>query len=324
MNKRSVMLALALMGACTCLPAAAQGAEEYPSRPLKLIITYTPGGVSDITGRVIAQKLEAALGQPVVVENRPGAGGGLGMQQAARSKPDGYTLVLGTGAPLVVAPAVFKTLPYDPLKDFTPVSLIGSAPIVLLSARESSIQSVPDLVRMAKSEPGKLSYGSGSTMLQLSMEMFKAQSGVDMIGVNYKGVVEAAIDVMGGRTTVVPDTIGASMANIRAGKLKPLAVMSPKRSAVLPDVPTFNELGFKDFDVSGWTGILVPAGTPDAIVRRLHAEIAKAVASPEVQQKFLAIGVEPVSNTPQQFAEMLARDTERYAAVARTARIEKQ
>lgn len=324
MNKRFALLALALATVGACLPAAAQESENYPNRPLKLIVTYTPSGVSDITGRIIAQKLEAALGQPVVVENRPGAGGGLGMQQAARSKPDGYTLVLGTGAPLVVAPAVFKSLPYEPLKDFAPVSLIGSAPIVLLSAKESSIQSVPDLIRAAKSEPGKLSFGAGSTMLQLSMEMLKAQGGIDMIGVNYKGVVEATMDVLGGRTTVVPDTIGASMANIKAGKLKPLAVMSPRRSPVLPEVPTFNELGFKDFDVSGWTGILVPVGTPATVIQRLHAEIAKAVASPEVQQKFLSIGVEPVSNTPQQFAEMLARDTERFAAIARTAGIEKQ
>ncbi|MGV3570552.1 MAG: Bug family tripartite tricarboxylate transporter substrate binding protein [Ramlibacter sp.] len=324
MNKRSLVLAVAIATAAPALTAFAQSAPDYPSKPLRLIITYTPGGVSDITGRVIAQKLEAALGQPVVVENRAGAGGGLGMQLAARSKPDGYTLVLGTGAPLVVAPAIFKSLPYEPLKDFAPVSLIGSAPIVLLAAKGSPVGSVPDLVRMAKAQPGKLSYGSGSSMLQLSMEMFKAQSGVELIGANYKGVVEASIDVMAERVTVMPDTIGASMANIKADKLKPLAVMSPRRSPVLPDVPTFNELGFKDFDVSGWTGILVPAGTPEAIVQRLHKEIAAAVASPEVQQKFLAMGVEPVSNTPQQFSAMLARDTARYAAVARTAGIEKQ
>ncbi|RYY75241.1 MAG: tripartite tricarboxylate transporter substrate binding protein, partial [Comamonadaceae bacterium] len=210
------------------------------------------------------------------------------------------------------------------LKDFTPVSLIGSAPIVLLAAKGSTIGSVPDLVRQAKAQPGKLSYGSGSSMLQLSMEMFKAQSGVEMIGANYKGVVEASIDVMAERVTVMPDTIGAAMANIKGDKLKPLAVMSPRRSPVLPDVPTFNELGFKDFDVSGWTGILVPTGTPDAIVARLHKEIAAAVALPDVQQKFLSMGVEPVSNTPSEFAAMLARDTARYAAVARTAGIEKQ
>lgn len=324
MNKRFLLVTLAIAAAGSWLPAAAQPAGDYPNRPLRLIITYTPGGVSDITGRAIAQKLEAALGQPVVVENRAGAGGGLGMQLAARSKADGYTLVLGTGAPLVVAPAIFKTLPYDPLKDFTPVSLIGSAPIVLLAAKGSTIGSVPDLVRQAKAQPGKLSYGSGSSMLQLSMEMFKAQSGVEMIGANYKGVVEASIDVMAERVTVMPDTIGAAMANIKGDKLKPLAVMSPRRSPVLPDVPTFNELGFKDFDVSGWTGILVPTGTPDAIVARLHKEIAAAVALPDVQQKFLSMGVEPVSNTPSEFAAMLARDTARYAAVARTAGIEKQ
>ncbi|RZL92700.1 MAG: tripartite tricarboxylate transporter substrate binding protein [Variovorax sp.] len=324
MKRRILCVATLALAGLSQLQALAQTSETYPARPLRLIITYTPGGVSDITGRVIAQKLEASLGQPVVVENRAGAGGGLGMQVAARSKPDGYTLVLGTGAPLVVAPAVSKSLPYDPVKDFTPVSLIGSAPIVLLVSANSPVASVADLVKLAKKEPGKLSYGSGSSMLQLSMEMFKAQTGTALVGVNYKGVVEASIDVLGDRVTVMPDTIGASMANIKAEKLKPLAVMSPARSPVLPTVPTFAELGFKDFEVSGWTGILVPAGTPDPIVRRLHGAIAAAVAQPDVQQKFLDIGVEPISNTPEQFAAMLARDTLRYANVAKAAGIEKQ
>lgn len=310
------------LGLVAAQPLLAQ--SDFPSRAITLVVPFTPGSTSDITARAVAQKISGPLGQIVVIENRPGANGQIGMQAVARAKPDGYTLVLGSVSSTVVPPVIQKTVPFDSLKDFAPVAIVASTALVLLAAKDAPFNSVPELVAAAKKAPGTMSYGNSAGLYRIAMEALNLQAGIDLAAVAYKGPAEAANDLVGGRLTVAPDSLGSATRLIQAGRTKALAVLSSRRSAALPQVPTMLELGYKDFEFNGWNGILAPAGTPPAVLQRLQDEIARAVASPEVQEQFRNAALEPVFMGSKDYADLLARETAKYLRIGRDAKIEKQ
>jgi len=306
----------------SALPAQAQ--SPFPTRPITLVVPFTPGSTSDISARLVAQKIAGPLGQPVVVENRPGANGQLGMQAVARAAPDGHTLVVGSVSATIVPTVIQKSVPFDILKDFAPVSVIAGTTLVLLAAKEAPYHTVAELVAAAKKAPGTMSYANSAGLYRVSMEALNLQAGIDLAPIAYKGPAEAANDLIGGRLSVAPDSLGSATRLIQAGRTKALAVLSGRRSSALPEVPTMQELGYKDFDFNGWISILAPAGTPPAVLQRLHEEIAKAVAADDVRQQYLAVALDPVTMGPKEYRELLEREIAKYQRIAREARIEKQ
>ncbi|NSX13205.1 tripartite tricarboxylate transporter substrate binding protein [Cupriavidus taiwanensis] len=321
------MKAALFAGAAIALTLACAGASAgpaYPSRPIRIIVPFTPGSTSDITARAVAARIGPPLGQPVIIENRPGATGALGMQAAARSEPDGYTLVLSSASSTMVPPALLKAPAFDPRKHFTPISLVAATPLLLVARKDSPINSVSELVAQAKRAPGTLNYGSSAGLYQLAMESLNQQAGTDLTAIQYKGPAEAQTDLVGGRLAVAPDSVGPILPQIRSGRMKPLAMLGAKRSELLPDVPTMQELGYRDFDFTGWLGLLAPAGTPPEIITRLNSEVVKAVGSGEVRRQFALLGIEARSSTPEAYTSLIARDTARYIRIAELAGIEKQ
>lgn len=313
---------LCALACAVAVPAHAQA--DFPNRPISLIVPFTAGSTSDISARAVAQKISGPLGQNVIVENRPGANGQIGMLAVARAKPDGYTLVVGSIASTVVPQVIQKTVPFDLLRDFAPVSIMAGTTLVLLAAADAPFNSVPELVAAAKKAPGTMSYSNSAGLYRIAMEALNLQAGIDLVGVAYKGPAEAANDLIGGRLTVAPDSLGSATRLLQSGRTKAIAVLSSQRSPALPQVPTMQELGFKDFDFYGWISILAPAGTPAAVVQRLHDEIAKAVASEDVQKQFRSAYLEPVSMGPKEYTDLLVRETAKYVRIGRDARIEKQ
>ena len=309
-------------GFAVVVATQAQGA--YPQQPIHLVVPFPPGSTSDIAARAVAQKIQGPLGQPVIVENRPGANGALGMQAVAKARPDGYTLVVGSISSTAVPATILKAPSFSLLKDFTPVAVIAGTTLLLLAPKDSPIDSVPALIAAAKKAPGTLSYGNSAGLYQLAMESLKTQAGIDIIAVPYKGPTEAATDLLGGRLTVQPDSLGSATRLIQGGRTKALAVLSGSRTKVLPQVPTMQELGFKDFDFNGWISILAPAGTPDAIVDRLYAEIAKAVASDDVRQIYANTAMDSVVMSPSEYRALLVREVAKYERIVQEAHIEKQ
>ena len=301
--------------------AQTQGA--FPSRTISLIVPFTPGSTSDIAARLVAQKIAGPLGQTVVVENRPGANGQLAMQAVARAAPDGHTLVVGSVSATVVPTVLQKTVPFDILKDFAPVSVIAGTTLVLLAAKDAPYNSVAELVATAKKAPGTLNYANSAGLYRVAMEALNLQAGIDLNAIAYKGPAEAANDLLGGRLSVAPDSLGSATRLIQAGRTKALAVLSGHRSPALPEVPTMQELGYKDFDFNGWISILAPAGTPAATLQRLHEEIAKAVASDDVRQQYIKVALDPVTMGPKEYRELLEREIAKYQRIGREAKIEK-
>ena len=306
------------------LPVYVQAQAGYPNRTITMVVPYTPGSTSDITARAIAQKISGPLGQSVIIENRPGANGQIGMQIVARAKPDGYTLVVGSVSSTVVPAVVQKTVPFDIVKDFAPVSVIASTALLMVVVKDAPYNTLSEFVAAAKAAPRTMSYANSAGLYQIAMEALNLQAGIDMTGVPYKGPAEATNDLLGGRITVAPDSLGSATGLIQAGRTKPLVVLSSNRTAALPQVPTMLELGYKDFRFNGWIGILAPAGTPSAIVQRLHEEISKAVNSPDVQQQFHNVALDPVSLGPKEYAELIAQESAKYQRIGRDAHIEKQ
>jgi len=317
---KQTLLALAL----AAVHVLVQAQSDFPSQPIKLIVPFPPGSTSDISARAIATKIAGPLGQPVVLENRPGANGALGMQAVARAKPDGYTLAVGSISSTAVPSAIMKAPPFDLLKEFAPVAVIAGTTLLLVTAKDSPIDSVPALVSAAKKAPGTLTYGNSAGLYLLAMESLKIQAGIDLTAIAYKGPSEAANDLVGGRLSVQPDSLGAATRLVQAGRTKPLAILSGKRSSMLPQVPTMQELGYKDFDFNGWIGILAPAGTPEAVVNRLHQEIAKAIAAEDVRQAYAAAAMDPVVMSPTEYRELLTREMQKYQRIVQEARIERQ
>jgi len=296
-------------------------AQEYPNRPIHLIVPFAAGGGADAVARIIAQRVSPALGQQVVVENRGGAAAIVGTDAVARAKPDGYTLLLGQSGPISINPGVYKQLPYDAVKDFAPITLTTSYPYILVVSSKLPVNSVQDLVALAKEKPGALNYGSAGTggANQLVTEMFNSMAGIKMVHVPYRGTAPAVLDLIGGQVTLVFSDPVSALSHVKAGTLRALAVTSKNRSPVAPDVPTIAESGFSGFDAIGWHGILAPAGTPEPIIMKLHAEIVKVLQAPETQALLAAQALQVVGNTPQEFAAFIKEDVVKWADVAKRA-----
>src|SRR4051812_15312333 len=306
-------------------PAAvvAQGADGYPSKPIRFILPFPPGGGTDILGRLLSERLATQLGQPVVVENRGGAGGNVGAEAAARSAPDGYTIVL-VAPSLAISPSLYKKLAYDPVKDFAPVSLVATVPNVMVTNPSVPARTLAEFIALAKSKPGGMNFGSGGngTSNHLAGELFNIVAGVRLVHVPYKGVNLAMNDVMSGEVQLVFIGIPAAAPHIKAGRLRALAVIDSKRAAALPDVPTAAEAGLADFEVTTWYGVLAPAGTPRPIVARINAEIVNAMQAADMKERLAAMATEPVTSTPEAFAELIRREIVKWGDVVRAAGLE--
>ena len=306
---------------------AAASPQDYPTKPVRIVVPYSAGGNADILGRTLAQKLGDALKQPFVVENRAGANGGIGTDFVAKSAADGYTLLVTASGPLTVNPTLYKNVPYDPIKDFAPISECAVYQYVLVTLATSPYKSIADIVVAARARPGALSYGSTGVGggNHLSGELFALATGTQLTHVPYKGSAPALADLLGGQLSFMFDTVITSVPQIRAGKLRAFAVSSSKRASSLPEVPTMSEAGIKGFDISQWQGLLAPAGTPKAIVERLNAETVRAMRAPDVHERIAVQGGnEIVIGTPEEFSALIKSDLQAYAKLIKDAKIPAQ
>ena len=304
-----------------CASAWAQpAADAYPSKPIHLILPFPPGGGTDIIGRILSERMSADLGQPVVLENRGGAGGNVGAEAAARSAPDGYTIVL-VAPSLAISPSLYKKLNYDPQRDLTPIGLVATVPNVLVTHPSVPAQTLAEFIALAKAKPGGMNFGSGGsgTSNHLAGELFNLLAGVKLVHVPYKGVNLAMNDVIAGQVQLVVIGISAAAPLIKAGRLRALAVLTPRRSPALPDVPTASEAGLQNFEVTTWYGLLAPSGTPRPIVMRLNASLARTMHAPDLQEKLAALATEPVTSTPEEFGALIKRETAKWGQVVRDA-----
>jgi tripartite-type tricarboxylate transporter receptor subunit TctC len=311
-------LALALLA-----PFATQAQDAWPSKPITIVAPFAAGGTSDVLARVIAERLSAALKQPVVVDNKAGAGGIIGADAVAKARPDGYTFLLGTIATHAINPALMPKMPYDAAKDFAPVILLGSISNVLVVGADQPYKSVKDLIAAAKAKPGEIATaaaGQGSSQ-HMSAEAFKLLTGANLNVINYKGSAPAIQDLIGGHVPTAFDTVTVAAPHIKGGKIRALAVTSAKRTKVLPDVPTMQEAGVANFDVASWQALYAPAGTPPAIVNRMNAEIEKIIATPDVAAKMDGLGLEHSPNTPPQFAEFNRNELAKWAKIVKDGNI---
>jgi tripartite-type tricarboxylate transporter receptor subunit TctC len=302
-------------------PAAAQA--PYPSRPVRIIVPFPPGGPADVLARLIGDKLAQALGKPFVVENKAGAGGNIGMEQGARAAPDGYTLTLAPVGNLTVAPALYEKLPYDPVKDFAPITVLASVPNVLIVHPSVPARTVAELVALAKAKPGSLNYASpgNGSIPHLAGELFKRMAGVDIVHVPFNGVAPATNAVLSGEVQMFFAQSSSALAQWRAGKVVALGVATPERIAAAPDLPTVAEQGFPDFAATSWYALVGPAGTPPGVIERLHAEAVRALREPDVREKIQGLGADPIGSTPAEFAAMQRAETVRWTRVAKDANI---
>jgi tripartite-type tricarboxylate transporter receptor subunit TctC len=310
------VVAAALAG--VSIAAHAQGV--YPNKPIKLIVPFPAGGSVDITSRGLAQKLSESLGQQVVVENRPGAGGNIGMDAVAKSAPDGYTIGMGALSTHAVNPSLYPKMPFDAQKDFAPISLVVVTPNVLIvNPTGVPANDVAGVIDFAKKNPGKVNCASGSngSAGHLACELFKIATGTQVTHVPYKGGAPAIADLLGGQVQMIFDNMANSAQHVKAGKLKALAVTTPTRSALAPELPTMAQAGVKDFDIYTWWGLFAPAGTPPEIVKRLNVEVQKALAAPDLKEKWLASGAEPSPTTPEAFAAFIAKELPKYAKIVK-------
>ena len=297
-------------------------ADAYPTRPIRLIVAYPPGGGTDIVGRMMAQKLPETLGQNVVIDNRGGATGTIGTDLAAHANPDGYTLLMGNVAPNAINVSLFKKLPYDPVGDFAPVSLVAITPNILAVNPGVPVKSVNDLIALAKAKPGTLNFpssGVGSSS-HLAGELFKILAKVDMVHVPYKGGGPALVDTISGQMQIMFATMPAAMPHVKSGKVRPVAVTTEKRSQAMPELPTISET-IKGYEAATWYGMLAPAGTPRALVSRLHEAVVKTLAAPDMRERLGAQGFEPVGNTPAEFAAYIKSEIAKWGRVIREAGI---
>ena len=300
------------------MPALAQ--VEYPSRPIRIVVGFTPGGGNDIIARVFGQKLSESLGQPVIIENKPGAGAILATEYVARSAPDGYTLLVGASGAMVINPAVYEKLNYDTMRDFKPVSELGSFPLILIVNAKSPFRSLADLVAYAKANPDKANYSSSSAAFQLATELFKQKTGVPMQMIPYKGANDSVTAVISGEVTATIADAGPVTSQVNGGMARALAIAAPKRMDTLPDVPTMKEAG-ADVEAVLWSGIFVPAATPPDIVRKLEAEFVRIARLPDVISRLKLLNIDSVGNSSEEFSRIIAADLERWKAVARAGNI---
>ena len=316
-----VLRSLALLALCACVVPGAH-AQSWPARPVKMVVPFPAGGPTDVLARSLSDRLSAQLGQPVVVENKPGAGGAIGADFVAKSAPDGYTIVLATSSTHSIGPYLAK-VPYDPQKDFAPVVWLGNAPRVLVVPPVLGVNNVRELIALAKKDPGKLNYASSGvgSVVHLATEQFASMAGIKLTHVPYKGIQQSVPELLSGQVALLFDNIMTVQPHIRAGRLKALGISTPVRSALMPEVPTISEAGVPGFESLTWFGIFAPAGTPAAIVERLNAEINKAIAEAVMRERFAQLGFEASGGTPAQFAAMMRSDTQQWAKVMREANV---
>ncbi len=313
----TLVVAVALVLAGLAMPVAAQ--TSYPTKLVKIVVPFPAGGTTDILARILAQRMTEAWKQPFVVENRPGAGGNIGTDVVAKSAPDGHTLVMGTVGTHAINPSLYTKMPYDHVKDFAPISLVATVPNLLVVNPNVPAKSVKELIALAKAKPGQLSFASSGngTSLQLSGELFKTMAGVDILHVPYKGSSPAVADLIGGQVSMMFDNMPSALPHVKAGKLRPLAVTTARRSPSAPDIPTIAEAGLPGYEASSWFCLLAPAGTPKEIVTKLSTEVAKILRQPDVKERLFSLGAEPVGNTPEQFAAFIKAETVKWAEVVK-------
>ena len=306
-----------LLAAIALTAPAMADAQAYPSRPVKLVVPFPPGGSLDNTGRLIAQRLTDLWGQAVVVENKAGAGGNIGADFVAKSAADGYTILLGALSTHAVNPNLYKTMPYDAVKDFVPITLIAITPNVLVVNASSPVNNVKEFVAWTKANPGKQSFGSGSIGSggHLAGELYKVDTGTDAVHIPFKGGAPATQALLAGETQFMFDNLANAMAQVKAGKLKALAVTTAQRSSLVPELPTMAEAGLPGFDISTWYGFFAPAGTPPAVIAKWNADVTKILTTPDVRAKIMADGAEPAPDTPEQFAQFIQRENVKYARI---------
>jgi len=319
------MLRLVVHGAAAAifaLSALPAGAQAFPSKPVRFVVPF-PGGFSDLLARLVGAKLGGTFGQPVVVENKPGASGQIGAQDVARAPADGHTLFMGHIGTHAINPHLFAKLAYDPEKDFVPVTLLVTVPNLLVVHPSVPAQTVQELVAYARKNPGRLSYASpgNGTSGHLAAELFKSLAKAFIVHIPYRGAAPALQDVIGGQAQLIFDTLAQSYPQAKAGKVRALAVTSLKRQASAPEVPTMDEAGFADWETGPWFGVMVRSGTPDAVVRRLHVELVKALSAPDVGEKLAAQGATPVGNSPEEFAAFIRAESARWGKVVKDAGI---
>ncbi|MGV3653512.1 MAG: Bug family tripartite tricarboxylate transporter substrate binding protein [Noviherbaspirillum sp.] len=303
--------------------ASLANAQEYPSRPIRLVVPYSAGGPSDSQARMIGQKLSDMMKQPVIVENRPGGAGNIGADLVAKAKPDGYTLLFCSTGALVVNPHIFGKMPFNALTDFAPIALVSSAPTVLAVHPGVPAANIGELIRLIKADPDKFSYASGGegTTQHLSGELLKGMAGLKMAHIPYKGEGQSTTDALGGHVPIIFNSVGTGLPNYQAGKLRPLAVTSAQRNPALPDVPTLAESGLSGYEVTAWQGVLAPAGTPLAIIGKLNAAIGNIIKSPEITEKLTSVGNVPAEGTAEEFATFIRTEMPRWGKLVRQAGI---
>lgn len=321
-NHRRLTALFSVLTALGLLYAAAVSAQDsFPSKPMRIIVPFVPGGASDMLARLVGQKMGESFGQPVIVENRPGAGGNIGADAGAKAAPNGYTLTLAAAGFMAVNPSIYANLPYDSVKDFAPVSLLVKAPLLFVVNPKVQATSVGDFIKLAKGSPGKLTIGNGGTgtAQHLGGEYFTNSAAITVTHVPYKGSAPATTDLLGGVVDAQFDNMVTLIPHVKAGKLRALAVSSAKRSALLPDVPTIAEAALPGFETGTWYGIVAPAGTPKTVLERLNHELHRILALPEVQDKLNAQGLEPAGNTQAEFAAMIRADIAKYSKIVKAA-----
>ncbi len=317
------LIAPSLAWAILTLISAQAHSQDYPAKPIRIVVPFSPGGVADNSARVVADSLGARLGQQILVENRPGASGNIGTQAVAQASPDGYTLLLGFDGTMVINPHVFPNIPFDTLKDFAPVTKLGDATLILVAHPSVPARNLAEFIAHARARSGSFAYGTSGTggTPHLAGELLKLRTGIALEHVPYKGGGQAITDVVGGQIPLVFTAIATAQQYVRAGRLVGLGVPGARRSAALPDVPTFAESGLPGFDVSSWTGIFAPAGTPRPVIDKLQRELAAVLRTAFVRERYAVLGIEPVGNSPQEFGDQVRADLARWEKVVRAANV---
>ena len=323
MHRRAVAMALLATAALTMGSSGASRAEDaYPSRVVKFVVPFAAGSATDTLARVLGEKMSASLGQPVVVDNMPGASGFLAAQNVARAEPDGYTVLIATNTTHAANQSLFKKLPYDPVADFAPVSKLGTITLALVVNPAVPATTVPELIAYAKDHPGEVTFGSGSSSSRIAGEMLKSLAGIDLLNVPYKSNPQAITDLLGGQISMVFADIATTLPQAEAGKVKALAVSSPERTPLAPDLPTMREAGVAGYDLTAWFAAFAPAGTPAPVVDKLNAAFAAALTDPAATKTLLGAGIEPAASTPAELAAFVGTETEKWASIVKSAGIE--
>ncbi len=322
MKHRLVGIVAALIGNAVVPQAVAQtGPQGYPNREIRLVVTGTPGQGTDVLSRLIAQRLSERIKQAVVVQNRPGAGGNIGADSVAKATADGYTLLMGTNATHAANASMYAKMPFDPLKDFTPIAMVGSLPMMLSAGPSTPVATVRELLDAARAKPGSMNAAVPSTSARVILQLFNQLAKVELFPVSYKGSGPAFVDVIGGRVELTIDTVSASLPQIAGGKVKPLAVSTGRRFEAVPDVPTLAEAGVPGFDLAPWNALMAPQGTPKEIVEFLNGHIVAIVAEPEMRERLVKLGIQPSSGTPEQLGAFIVSESQKWGDLVRQAKI---